>query len=473
MNVEELKRIITDQKEELDEILTREGIIDRHAPIGKLTGFIAHPNIVAILGIRRSGKSILSALLLRDLKYGHLNFDDERLAGFETKDLNNVLEAFYEMYGTDLEYIFLDEVQNVPGWELFVNRLRRTKKVILTGSNANLLSGELATHLTGRYMDFTLYPFSFSEFLAMRDPKIRTGAGKRTAMDTDTNIETGTEEDTGIEDGGGTGTTGEDIGLYSTKNISMVKKELEEYIAQGGFPEVFLFGRSIPLRIYEDIIQKDILLRYGIRDRKTFSELAKYVISNSGNEMSYSRLMNIFSIKDAHTVKTYIDHLSSSYLTFTLERFSFKLKKQAIAPKKIYCIDTGIINSVAFRFSENRGNLMENVVAVELRRRISSWHQGSEMYYWKDNRDKEVDFVLKNGSMVTQLIQVTHSSTRDEVRSREIRSLLKASIELRCRELLLITWDHEDDLVVDGERIRCVPLWEWLLDRRIGDGSSS
>ena len=513
MNVEELKRIITDQKEELDEILEREGIIDRHTPNEKLAGFMTHPNIVAILGIRRSGKSILSALLLRDRKYGHLNFDDERLAGLETKDLNMVLEAFYEMYGTDLEYIFLDEIQNVPGWELFANRLRRTKKVILTGSNARLLSGELATHLTGRHIDFTLYPFSFPEFLAMRDMGTGTGTGTGAGMKTGTGtgmgagmgtgmgtgtgtgmgagmgagmgtgtgtgmgagMKTGTGTETGIDGKMGTGAgmgTGTGVGatsayldLYSTKKISMVKRELEDYMALGGFPEVHRFGKSILLGIYEDIIRKDILLRYGIRNRKTFSELAKYLISNSSNEISYSRLKNMFAIKDVHTVKNYIDHLSSSYLTFTLERFSFKLKNQAIAPRKIYCVDTGIINTVAFRFSENRGNLMENLVAVELRRRISYWHPGSEIYYWKDNRDREVDFVLKDGPGVKQLIQVTYSSGRDEINRREIRSLLKASAELGCKELLVITWDYEDELVVDGKRIKCLPLWKWLLEQ--------
>ena len=429
MNSRELSRIISDQMEELDEILVRDDIIDRHIPVDKLEGFLAHPTIVAILGVRRAGKSILSSLLLREKTSAHLNFDDERLAGFEAKDLNMVLETFYQMYGTDLEYIFLDEIQNVPGWELFANRLRRTKKVILTGSNAHLLSGELATHLTGRHLDFTLFPFSFSEYLSMK----------------------------------GNQWTVEDI--LSTKHVSQVKKELEEYIALGGFPEVFKFGKSILLRIYEDIIQRDILLRYGIRNRRTFSELAKFIISNSSNEISYSRLKNMFGIKDGHTVKNYIDHLSSSYLVFTLERFSFKLKNHSIAPRKIYCIDTGLINTVAFSFSENRGSLMENIVAVELKRRISYWHSVEELYYWKDNGDMEVDFVWKEGPNIKQLIQVTYSSGPDEIQEREIKSLIRASNDLRCEDLLLITWDHEDELLIDDKRIVCLPLWKWLLNR--------
>jgi len=429
MNAFELKRIISDQKEELDEILERDDIIERHIPTDKLEGFLSHPNIVAILGVRRAGKSILSSLLLHEKNFAHLNFDDERLAGFEARDLNMVLEIFYQMYGADLEFIFLDEIQNVAGWELFANRLRRTKKVILTGSNASFLTGELATHLTGRYLDFTLYPFSFSEFLSMK----------------------------------GIGWTIGDI--QSTKRISIIKRELEEYIELGGFPEVFKFGKSILLRIYEDIIQKDILLRYGIRNRKTFSELAKFVISNSSNEISYSRLKNMFGIKDGHTVKNYIDHLSTSYLIFTLERFSFKLKNHSIAPRKVYCIDTGVINTVAFRFSENRGSLMENIVAVELKRRISYWHPGSELYYWKDNGDMEVDFVWKDGSNVNQLIQVTYSSSLDEMRAREVKSLLKAASDLKCKELLVITWDIEDEFVFDEKQIKCLPLWKWLLEQ--------
>jgi hypothetical protein len=427
MNVEELKKIITDQKEEINEIFEKEKIIDRCVPNEKLANVLKYPNILAILGVRRSGKSIYSTLFLKGKNYGYLNFDDERIAGIEARELNLFLQAFYELYGTDLEYLILDEIQNVDKWELFANRLRRTKKVILTGSNAKLLSGELATHLTGRYIDFTIYPFSFGEFLEIKGIKVK-------------------KED-----------------FYSTKRTAEIKKEIREYLSLGGFPEVHKFGKPILIKIYEDIIQKDILLRYKIKNKRAFREIAKYLISNFSDEITFTKLKNITSIKNVHTVKNYVDYLSTAYLTFILERFSFKLKKQTIAPKKVYCIDTGIINSVAFRISENWGAIMENLVAIELLRRKSYWQPDLEIYYWKDRQQREVDFVLKEGLKVKQLIQVTYSSDRDEIERREIKSLLKSSEELKCKDLLIITWDYEDEIYINDTKIRCLPLWKWLL----------
>ena len=431
MNLEEIKRIIVDQGEEMNEIFERERIIERDIPRDELMKFIEHSNILAILGVRRSGKSIFSHLLLQDKKFGYVNFDDERFAGLEAENLNNVLQAFYELYGTDLEYLILDEIQNIPGWELFANRMRRTKKVIITGSNARLLSGELATHLTGRYIDFVLYPFSFPEYLEMKNFKLKKES------------------------------------VYSTKKIAELKKALEDYISTGGFPESYKFGRPILRNIYEDIIYKDILLRYRIRNRKTFSEMTKYLLSQFSSEITYTKLKNIMTIKNVHTVKNYVDYISRSYLLFILERYSPKLKKQIIAPKKVYCIDTGLINSIAFMASENKGRLMENVVAVELMRRKSYRHHDMEIYYWKDHQHREVDFVLKRGRKIERLVQVTNLSGKDELKRREINSLVRASHELKCKNLLIITWDYEDKLEADGRTISCIPLWKWLVSDKI------
>lgn len=431
MNVEELKKIIKAQKEEINETFEREKIINRDTPDERLTGFLTHPNLLVILGVRMSGKSIFSTLLFKEKKCGYLNFDDERIIDFKSKELDLILQAFYELYGSDVEYVILDEIQNVVGWELFANRLRRTKKIILIGSNSRLLSGELATHLTGRYIDFTLYPFSFIEFLSFKDkiPK---------------------KED-----------------FYSTKIISELKNTLIEYLSHGGFPEVYKFGKTILIKTYEDILQKDILLRYKIKNKTTFKELTKYLITNSSNEITYRKLKNIISIKNVHTIKNYIDYLSTAYLLFTIERFSFKLKNQTIAPKKIYCIDTGIINSVSFKFSENIGKFIENLVAIELLRRKSYWYTDSEVYYWKDHQQREVDFVLKKGSKVEQLIQVVYASDSNEVKDREYISLVKASEELRCNNLLIITWDFEGEKTKNKKKIIFIPLYKWLLTTEI------
>jgi len=429
MNVEEIKRIVTAQKEEIGETYEREKIINRLIPNEKLIQSFKHPNILAIIGVRRSGKSICSTLILQGKKYGYINFDDERIINIKPEELDQVLQAFYELYGSDLEYIILDEIQNVEKWELFTNRLRRTKKVIVTGSNSKLLSGELATHLTGRYLDFTLYPFSFEEFLELQDIKP-------------------IKED-----------------FYSTKKISEIKGKLRSYISLGGFPEAYKFGKTMTMRTYEDIIQKDILLRYKIKNKATFTELAKYLVSNFSHEITYNKLKDITLIKNVHTIKNYISYLSTAYLVIILERFSFKLKNQTIAPKKIYCIDTGIINSVAFKFSEDFGRIMENVVVVDLFRRKSYWTPDTEVYYWKDHQQQEVDFVIKKGVKVEQLIQVTSISERNELKKQEYASLVKASDELHCKNLLVITWDYESKETIDGKEIEFIPLWKWLLIR--------
>ncbi len=418
----DFKVIVKEQREELEEIDRRERFISReHEKDARKT--LKHPNILAILGVRRCGKSIFSYMLTKDHDFGYINFDDERLSGLKAEDLNRILEAFYELYG-DVEYIVLDEIQNIKKWELFANRLRRTKKVIITGSNSHLLAGELATHLTGRYIDIRLFPFSFLEFLSLK----RFGPPK----------------------------------VITTKEKAKLKGFLNEYLKFGGFPEVYKFGKGILPRIYEDIITKDIVLRYRIRKREELKNLARYLITNFSNEISYSKISRILDIKHVSTVSNWISYLEQAFLIIKLERFDFKLKQQFIAPKKIYCIDNGIVNSVGFGLSENTGRIMENTVAVELQRKCAI-ERTFEIYYWKDHQQNEVDFVLKKGPKVIQLIQVTYVTERDEVNERETKSLLKASKELRCRNLLVITWDFSGKEKIGGKEVTFIPLWSWLM----------
>lgn len=414
--------IIKEQREELEEIDKQERFVSREQEKDAIK-FLKHPNILAILGVRRCGKSIFSYMLSKEHDFAYINFDDERLSGTNTDDLNRILEAFYELYG-DIEYIVLDEIQNVKMWELFANRLRRTKKVIITGSNSHLLAGELATHLTGRYIDIRLFPFSFREYLKYKRcdlPKVLT-----------------------------------------TKEKAKVMRFLNEYLKLGGFPEVYKFGKGILPRIYEDIITKDIVMRYRIRKREELKNLARYLISNFSNEIGYSKISNILNIKHVSTVSNWISYLEQAFLIIKLERFDFKLKQQFIAPKKIYCIDSGIVNSVGFGLSENTGRIMENTVAVELLRKVGL-DPSLEVYYWKDHQQNEVDFVLKKGPKVKQLIQVTYANEDYEINERESKSLIKASKELRCKNLLVITWDYSGKEKIDGKEVSYVPIWTWLL----------
>jgi len=435
MNVEILKKVIVSQREEIKEKFEKGKIVEREPEKEKLKKFLTHPNILSILGIRRCGKSIFSWQIfsqasqkdnLAEKKFAYINFDDERLADIRTEDLDKILQAFYELYGK-VEKIILDEPQNVEKWELFVNRLRRTKSLIITGSNSKLLSGELATHLTGRYVDFNLFPFSFREFLNYKGFKIK--------------------KDT----------------FYSVSEIAEIKRFLEEYIKIGGFPEVYILGREIVPRIYSDIIEKDILKRYKIKRKETFKRFAKYLVSNISSEFTIRRLSHIFGVKDVHTLKNWLGALENSYLVFILERYSPKLKQQEIAPKKIYCVDTAIVDTISFKISENIGKLMENLVAVELLRRKSYWQNNWEIYYYKDHQQREIDFLIKEGPEIKNLIQVSFINTIEEMGKKEIDFLKKASSLLRCKNLSIITWDCEEELNINKVRIKFIPLWKWVL----------
>ena len=419
----DFKSIIKEQREELEKIEKEEKIIERTG-LNKSKESLKYPNILAILGIRRCGKSIFSYLLAKPHKFAYINFDDERLAGLKSDDLNKILESFYELY-EDIDYIILDEIQNVDNWELFVNRLRRTKKIILTGSNSKLLSGELSTHLTGRYLDIILFPFSFKEFLKLKEVKENK--------------------------------------VYTTQEKAEIMKTLQEYLEIGGFPEAYKFGKGMISKIYEDILTKDILLRYNISKKEEIKKLAKYLITNSSGEITYSKLARIFNIKHVSTISNWISYLENAFLIFRLERFDFKLKQQFIAPKKVYCIDSGLMNSIGFKFSENKGKVIENEVALELQRRKAK-ENSFEVYYWKDYQQNEVDFVIKKDKKIESLIQVSYINSKEEIREREINALLKSSKDLMCKNLIVITWDYETEEKFDGENIKFVPLWKWLLE---------
>jgi predicted AAA+ superfamily ATPase len=429
MNTSEIKGIIQDQEREREKLLTTEKIIERESGKDKALNALKSPNIFTVLGVRRCGKSVLSHLILKDKEYGYMNFDDEALYGIRTKDLNIVLKSFYELYGTDLEYIILDEIQNVEGWELFVSKLRRTKKVVITGSNSRLLSGELATHLTGRHIDFTLFPFSFREFLTYNDVSTKELKERE----------------------------------YSTDASAIAEKMLEDYLSAGGFPEAHKFGGDILKSIFGDVVVKDVVRRYRIRNITAIEALAGYLVSNSSNEMTYNKLKNIFDIKKINTIKNYVRYLQETYLVFIVERFSFKLKQQIISPKKVYCIDTGIIDAISFKSTRQLGNLMENLVAIELQRKKSYLPTPTEVYYWKDHQQREVDFIVKEGSQVKELIQVCYDISDPETKKRELNALIKASKELSCNNLQVLTWDYEAREEFKNREIGYIPLWKWLL----------
>jgi hypothetical protein len=324
-----------------------------------------------------------------------------------------------EQFG-EKKIFFFDEIQGKPNWDKFVNRLYETgNKFYITGSNSELLSKEISTYLTGRHLDIELYPFSFKEYLNYK--KI-------------------------------------DIDYRFTKNLIKIEKELNNYLKNGGFPQVVVENNTSLLEeIYEDIINKDVLLRYNLNDVSTFKKIVLFLISNVSKEFSYNSIKKMYNLGNSDTVRNYISYLTNSYLLFELPKYDYSLKKQETYAKKIYAIDTGLINKMAFGFSENIGRLYENLVFIELKRR------NKNIYFWKDKSDAEVDFLIVEKNKVTSLIQVTYDLSDLKTREREIKGLLYGLNEFKLKVGIIITKDLEKEEEIDGKIIQYIPLWKWLL----------
>jgi predicted AAA+ superfamily ATPase len=376
-----------------------------------------------ITGPRRCGKSVFAFQIIQNSKYGYVNFDDDRL-GITPSEFAKVEEAIIRLNG-DPDVIVLDEIQNVPRWEMFVSRLVTNKRIIITGSNATLLSKELASLMTGRHVDHELLPFSFNEFLDFEKTDIQRGPSFTT--------------------------------VEKVKAISA----LERYLKSGGFPLAIKLGNSYLATLFRDIVERDVIFRYKIRFQEKIKDLASYLISNSTSEISYRRIGSILQLSGKSTVQNWISYLQNAYLLFIVERFSFKLKESVMAPKKVYAVDTGFMNMLNQR--QEKGKLMENAVFLHLQREKAKLSDPYQINYWKDYSGNEVDLVIRNGRTINALINVTNASSRDEINAREIRALLMASRELRCNNLQIITWDYSNEETFEGKKIKFMPIWRWLL----------
>ncbi len=380
-----------------------------------------------VIGVRRSGKSTLchKVLLEHGVKYGYANFDDDRLAKLQTEDLNTVLSCIYQAYGTDIQYIFLDEVQDVEGWHLFVNRLLRTNlHIVVTGSNAKLLSGELATHLTGRYNEIHLFPFSFHEYCNFH--KIDTNS-------------------------------------ITTKADAERKRAFMDYISNGGFPEMqnIRNKRGYVQSLIEAIVSKDIQRRFNIRNVDALRKIANHLINNVCQEVKYDKLAELLGLSDT-TTKKYVDYLRQAFLIQLLTKHSFK-SKERIRNVKAYIVDSGLQNNRENSFApENTGWRLENVVYIELLRRCSN--DFLDVYYFKaSSRSKEVDFVVCNQDKAIELIQVAYDIDNGKTFKRETSALVNASAALHCDKLTLIAMTSTRDVVVENKSIRIYSAIEWLL----------
>lgn len=386
---------------------------------------ISLPHAVVISGIRRCGKSTLLNQIINNFYpkgVYYLNFEDERLVDFEVADFNSLYEVFLELYG-ERKVFFFDEIQNVAQWEVFVRRMQnKGHKFFITGSNASLLSRELGTKLTGRCVSIELYPFSFIEYLSFKDYKPQKDAFSYTA------------------------------------ERARIKKHFSEYLRHGGMPEYLKYNDSTLLkRVYEDILYRDIVARYDIKQVKTLRELGLYLLSNIGTLFSYNNLAKILGVGSMNTIKSYADYLENGFLVSLVSRFSYSLKQQFVANKKIYCIDNGLAESVAFQFSKNKGKFLENLVFLELKRRYP------QIYYYKTTNNLEVDFLIKNGKKDISLIQVADNLDNEKTRQREIDALTYAMDELKLKEALILTEDTEEEIKLKGKVLLVQPIYKWLL----------
>jgi len=419
----DMLQLLRDQKDELESGLSKKRIITREVE-DHPKGVLGSKLIKAIIGVRRCGKSVLGHSLMKGKRFAYVNFDDERLYN---PDTDKIMSAIYEIYGKDFTFMFLDEVQNLERWELFVNRLHRAGlNIVVTGSNSKLLSKELATHLTGRHLTIELLPFSFREHLKAVD----------------------FSED-----------------RQTTKGISALKREFNHYLANGGFPEIVMEKENpgAYLRnLYSTLIERDIISRYNISYKKTFKEIAINLISNPGRGVSYNKLKNQYSLGSEHTVKNYLSYMEEAYLIFFLSRFSCKPVEIEKSDKKAYAIDTGMANNLMTGSSNDYGHIYENAVAIELLRQ-KSFNPRLEVYYWKNVQHEELDFVVKQGTKAEQLMQVCYNLDDYNTKKRETTALLKASKELQCKNLLIITGDYEAEERINNKTIKFIPLWKWLL----------
>jgi predicted AAA+ superfamily ATPase len=419
MNISAYKQVLLDQQKEKNKILLENLIARREEVYFDLNSRLAQ----IVIGVRRSGKSTICHKVLKqnNINYAYVNFDDERLYHLKTQDLNTLLEALYMVYG-DFKYLFCDEIQNISSWFLFVNRLLRQKvRLIITGSNAKLLSSELSTHLTGRYNQIELFPFSFSEMLEY----------KKIPADDD-----------------------------STLGVARRKSAFEEYMSQGGFPELFeVKNKKAYIRnLFNSIILRDIKQRFSVRYPEALRKMADYLTDTLCAEINYKSLAKQFSFGSAHTAENYVGYLRQAYLLIGLQKFSFKSRERK-KKKKNYVIDTAFISTAKEGFSEqNFGWRLENIVCIELFRRRNQTL--NDAYYFKNGY--EVDFVLVSDNKIVELIQVSVDISAQKTFNREVNALFRAGAELRCNNLTLITLNEDRTYTVDNQTINIVSILKWL-----------
>lgn len=419
-----MKNIVLKQRAERDDLASRPYYTRKH--IQDIAPFLESSVPKLITGPRRAGKSVYAMQILSDKNYAYLNFDDTLLLG--AFDEGSVMQALAEVY-PGYEYLLLDEVQNLHSWDAWVAKLyRRGVNLVITGSNANLLSSEMATLLTGRYLEIKILPFSMEETLNYR---------------------------------------GAPINAELPDERARLALEMDDYLKKGGYPEI-VKNREIEQAylsaMFDSIILKDVAQRHKIRKITELYDLADYLISNYSNPLSYNEIAEELSLGSVTTVKKFCGYLAEPYLFFYLPRYDNKLKEMKKAPRKVYVIDNGFIYTRSFELSSNNGRQLENMVFIELLRR--GFDLKKSLFYYRTSNDKEVDFVTRDGRKVTSLIQVSYDISKTKTRERELDALVKASEELKCDNLLLITWDQNEEVNYKGKMISILSVENGLTHNK-------
>ena len=414
-----MKTIILNQRKERDELMSRPYLIRRS---NQDTDLLLNSSLIKLItGPRRVGKSTQALLMLRDKNFAYLNFDNYSL--LEVWDANLVMRMLDDVY-PGYEYILLDEVQNLDGWDLWVSELYRFgKNLVITGSNARMLSSEMATVLTGKYIQVEMLPFSLEEFFDWN--KL-------------------------------------DLHMLKPEDITNSFVLTDDYLRNGGYPEVVAtrqLTRSYLDTLFDSIIWKDVAKRHNVRNVTDLNNLAMYLVSNFCNPVSANDLATELGFSSVNTTKKYMDYLHEPYLFYYLSRYNNKLKLMKKAPRKVYVVDNGFVASKAFSLSDNLGRLLENQVFIELVRR--GYDIERSLFYYRSRNDKEVDFVLRKGAHIECLVQVCYDMSSPKTEKREVDGIVECAGELKCNNLVIVTNNDKRTIEKDGYKIDVVPISEF------------
>ena len=411
-----MKTIVLNQRKERDELLSRPYLTRRSSQ--DFDTLLNSHLIKLITGPRRVGKSTQALLMLRDKNFAYLNFDSQPL--LDAWDANLVMRMLDDVY-PGYDYLLLDEVQNLDVWDMWVSELyRQGKNLIITGSNAKMLSSEMATVLTGKYLQVEMLPFSLEELFDWN--KL-------------------------------------DLHHLMSEQDAECKVLTDDYLRNGGYPEVVAsrqLVRSYLDMLFDSIVWKDVAKRHNVRNITDLNNLAVYLVSNFCNPLSANELSEELGLSSVNTTKKYMDYLHEPYLFYYLSRYNNKLKLMKKAPRKVYVVDNGFVAAKAFSVTENLGRLLENQVFIELVRR--GYDTEKTMFYYRSRNDKEVDFVLRQGAHIERLVQVCYDMNSPKTEKREVDAIVECAGELKCDNLTIVTYDDERTIEKDGYKINVVPI---------------